>query len=173
MLRWKDCPYSAEIDFDVAHLSTLGYRSPAPPPSVKTQPESLRLMSCLSELRPLTDFVDGFCRNANASNEDRIALQVSLQEVATNVIVHGYKNAPHHAFVVSMKIDADAIIATVVDNAPAFDPLAHPAVDTTLPAENRPIGGLGIHLVKQFGHPHYERRQNQNVLTLTRVLARS
>ena len=112
--------------------------------------------------------MDRFCRAANAANEDRIALQVSLEEIATNVIVHGYNNTPGHVLVVSMQADDVSLTATVVDDARPYDPLAHPEVDTTLPGELRPIGGLGIHFVKNFGHPKYERRGNQNVLTVTR-----
>jgi anti-sigma regulatory factor (Ser/Thr protein kinase) len=141
---------------------------------VDTLPQSLHLSSSLSELRRLTEFVDRFCQAADAPNEDRIALQVSLQEIATNVIVHGYRNAPDHSLVVSIKADNHAITATVMDKAPAFDPLTRPEIDTTLLTEgNRPIGGLGIHLVKKFGNPSYERRGNQNVLTLTRVRSSS
>jgi anti-sigma regulatory factor (Ser/Thr protein kinase) len=131
----------------------------------------LQLSSSLSELRRLTDFVELFCQTVGASSEDRIALQVCLQEITTNIITHGYKNEPDHTLIVTVKADPTCLRATVIDAAPAFDPIAYPEVDITLPAEQRPIGGLGIHLIKRFGNPQYERREHQNVLTVTRLLS--
>ena len=59
----------------------------------------------------------------------------------------------------------------ITDDAPAYDPLARPEVDTSLPLEDRPIGGLGVHLVKKLmTHAAYARHEGHNILTLERVL---
>jgi anti-sigma regulatory factor (Ser/Thr protein kinase) len=55
------------------------------------------------------------------------------------------------------------------DDAPAYDPLARAEVDTSLALEDRPVGGLGVHLVKKLmQEARYERRDDTNVLTLVR-----
>jgi sigma-B regulation protein RsbU (phosphoserine phosphatase) len=61
---------------------------------------------------------------------------------------------------------------TIVDRGKPFDPTVHADVDTTLAAEDRSIGGLGIYLVRQIMDSiNYERIDNLNVLTLRKKLA--
>ena len=58
---------------------------------------------------------------------------------------------------------------TITDSGVPFDPTKKEEVDTTLSAEERPIGGLGIHLVKQImDKVIYERTEDKNVLTLVK-----
>jgi anti-sigma regulatory factor (Ser/Thr protein kinase) len=61
---------------------------------------------------------------------------------------------------------------TVVDDGHEFDPLAKEAPDLTLSVEDRPIGGLGIHLLRNLTDGmSYERRDGLNRLTLTKRLS--
>ena len=68
---------------------------------------------------------------------------------------------------------ADGVLSFVIsDSGKPFDPTAKTEVDTTLSAEERPIGGLGIHLVRQImDDVTYERKDNKNVLTLKKNLS--
>jgi anti-sigma regulatory factor (Ser/Thr protein kinase) len=64
-------------------------------------------------------------------------------------------------------IDDQKVVSTLTDSGIPFDPTQKGDVDTTLPAEERPIGGLGIHLVKQImDKVSYQYVGNQNILTL-------
>jgi anti-sigma regulatory factor (Ser/Thr protein kinase) len=68
-------------------------------------------------------------------------------------------------------VPPDRVRAIVTDIAPAYDPLARPEVDTKLPLDERPIGGLGVHLVKNLmTSTQYEWRDGQNVLSMELVL---
>jgi anti-sigma regulatory factor (Ser/Thr protein kinase) len=59
----------------------------------------------------------------------------------------------------------------ITDEGKAFDPTQHGDVDTTLSAEDRPIGGLGIMLVQQLMDSiNYEYINNKNVLTLKKII---
>ena len=61
---------------------------------------------------------------------------------------------------------------TRITNSNATNPTAKPEVDITLSAEDRSIGGLGIHLIRQImDHINYERVDGHNVLTLIKKLA--
>jgi sigma-B regulation protein RsbU (phosphoserine phosphatase) len=63
------------------------------------------------------------------------------------------------------------MIFTVSDTGVPFDPTKKDEEDTTLSAEERPIGGLGIHLVRQLmDEVHYERQGDKNILTLVKKL---
>ena len=61
----------------------------------------------------------------------------------------------------------------ISDTGTPFDPTARPAVDTTLSAEDREIGGLGIHLIRKImDHINYERTDGHNVFTLIKKLSK-
>jgi sigma-B regulation protein RsbU (phosphoserine phosphatase) len=60
---------------------------------------------------------------------------------------------------------------TIVDSGSPFDPTAQEEADTSLSVEDRPIGGLGIHLVRQLMDSiNYERTEGKNILTLRKKL---
>jgi serine/threonine-protein kinase RsbW len=134
----------------------------------------LTLTNDLAEIPRLAEAVETFCEPFAPSMKDLMALQLALEETVTNVINHGYKEHPagSRTFTVELSAPApDRLRATVTDDAPAYDPLARPEVDVSLPIEDRPIGGLGVHLVKKLmHHASYERRDDRNVLTLERAL---
>ena len=61
----------------------------------------------------------------------------------------------------------------ISDHGIPFDPTQSPEADISLSAEERAIGGLGIHLVRQImDEIHYERKDDMNVLTLVKLLNR-
>ena len=67
--------------------------------------------------------------------------------------------------------DFDSAGRAPSDSGIPFDPTQRPEADITLPAEDRAIGGLGIHLVRQIMDDiHYERKDNRNILTLAKKL---
>lgn len=134
----------------------------------------LTLRNDLAEIPRLAEFIDAFCAPLQASDNDRMSLHLVLEEAVTNVINHGYTDGQPHTFTVALAALADdRVRAVLTDDAVAFDPLARPAVDVNAPLEERPIGGLGVHLLKKLtDYSHYERRDGRNVLTLERVFRR-
>ncbi len=138
------------------------------------EPLLLTLTNDLAEIPRLAEAVELFLEPLAPSMKDALALQLALEETITNVINHGYKgHAPGtRQFTVELTAPAPTRVrATITDEAPAYDPLARPEVDVSLPIEDRPIGGLGVHLVKKLmHHASYERRDPQNILVLERLL---
>ena len=74
---------------------------------------------------------------------------LAMNEATTNIILHGYQDQPG-AIEIEVTYDADALIVTLRDRSPAFDPTSVPPPDLTLPLEQRPFGGMGIHMMRQF-----------------------
>jgi serine/threonine-protein kinase RsbW len=103
-------------------------------------------------------------------------VEVSLDEVLANVFHHGLAERGSAARVeVDLSLDTGVEPALcevlVVDDGLEFNPLAAPDADTTLPLEKRPIGGLGITLVRRLmDEAEYERREGRNHLRLRRRL---
>jgi anti-sigma regulatory factor (Ser/Thr protein kinase) len=101
----------------------------------------------------------------------RRSLNVALDELLANALSHGRTGRGVQSVTVEVVLDQERVTATVTDDGPPFDPFGRDAPDTTLPIEERPIGGLGIHLVGQLmDHVSYERREGRNVVMLVKEL---
>jgi anti-sigma regulatory factor (Ser/Thr protein kinase) len=132
------------------------------------KPRFFRLKNDRHEVAGLSKWVDQISAEIGLIATVRGELQVALEEVALNVITHGYgEGGVVKEFSISLEGDSNFITAVVEDEAPAFDPTGRAEADITLPPDQRPIGGLGIHLVRHLVESmHHERRGSRNVLTL-------
>lgn len=93
----------------------------------------------------------------------RRSINVALDELLTNTILYGLAGDLGEV-TVDAELHADRLEVTLSDNGRPFDPFTRSAPDTTLSVEDRPIGGLGIHLVRRLvDHVRYERRSDRNV----------
>ncbi len=94
-------------------------------------------------------------------------LRLAVDEIATNIIVYGYKGGDaDQSIVVHAEIDDQSLTVILEDTAPKFDPTQQELPDDedlSQPMEDRPIGGLGVYLavqgVDQF---QYQRLQDKN-----------
>jgi anti-sigma regulatory factor (Ser/Thr protein kinase) len=133
--------------------------------------QTITLRNELAEFSRLVKSFDAFCAPLVPTPKDVNALHLALEEAVINVINHGYADGQSHTFTVELAADDRRVTVIVTDDAPAYNPLARAEVDVTLALEDRPIGGLGVHLVKKLmDSAHYERRDNHNILTLVRTL---
>ena len=95
------------------------------------------------------------------------AADVALEEHLTNVLNYGYEASAPRRVVVDLKLDNGSLCVDVADDGKPYDPLARPPVDTSLPLEEKPIGGLGVHLMRQFmDELSYAREAGKNVLRM-------
>jgi serine/threonine-protein kinase RsbW len=104
---------------------------------------------------------------ATAAGLDKHAayrLRLAVDEVATNIIVHGYAEAGlQGALELRAHIDARALTISIEDSGAAYDPRQTPAPETSTPLEHRPIGGLGVFLaIRSVDKFHYERVGGRN-----------
>lgn len=121
----------------------------------------------LSELEALTAFVEACGETLRLEAEVRFKLALALEESVTNVIMYAYPKEEKHTFVVTADLQQDDLVFTIEDHGVPFDPTQVPEADTTLSAEERPVGGLGIFLVRRLmDSVEYRREEGRNVLTL-------
>lgn len=96
------------------------------------------------------------------------AVNVCLEELITNTIVHGLKGAADRFIHVKINLSDEWLEIIVKDDAPRFDPfLQAPKPDLALGLNERPVGGLGVHLVKSLMddvHAYYDGTGNLFVL---------
>lgn len=101
-------------------------------------------------------------------------MEVSLDEVLANVVRHGLAGRTGARVDLELSFepgDPPRCRLQIEDDGPEFDPLTAAAPDTTLGVDERPIGGLGVDLVKRLmDEVHYERRDGRNRLSLAKRL---
>ena len=101
----------------------------------------------------------------------RRSLHVALDELLSNTMVHGFAGREGGEVTVEAELLADRVRVTLTDDGGPFDPLGVGVPDTALPAAERRIGGLGIHLVRRImDEVSYHRRGDRNVVVLTKRL---
>jgi len=134
---------------------------------------SITLRSEAAELIRLEAFAEAFARDCGLADDERAPLLIILEELFTNVVAHG-SGARFAAGGVTVALGRRRGLVTIdfVDDGPPFDPLAQSAPDLDAPAEQRPIGGLGIAIVRALvDRARYRREGTRNHLHLVRRLA--
>lgn len=131
----------------------------------------LRFPAALDRLDEARTFVTGAARELGLADDAVGRVELVLEEALVNVIKHAYRGGPGEIeLACSMDAGSDGhghFVVEIRDTGPAFDPLQGPPPDLESGLENRPIGGLGIHLMRQMtSHMAWERQEPHNVLRL-------
>ena len=117
--------------------------------------------------RQVTRAFDTFSASQGIAGPPAQAVLVALDEVLSNTVRSGFTADRTGHIDVRFEIDGGVLDILVVDDGLAFDPLARAEPDTRAPLETRPVGGLGIYLVRQLmDSVEYERRDGENRLRL-------
>jgi len=125
-----------------------------------------------TELEKLEGFTADFALKAGLSDKDLFALQIVVEELVTNVIDYGEVPVGEHAATVDLTAQDGLLTIVIRDRGKEYNPLLREDPDVTLPAEERPIGGLGVHFCKKLTDTQdYERRDGSNVLTMRKKLS--
>ena len=118
-----------------------------------------------------TAFVTDFCSKLDLDRKKASGLRLALEEVVVNVIDYAYPEGEKGSICIHADSNREEVRFTVVDSGIPFDPTSVLEADTTLDAQMRPIGGLGILLARKLTDSvTYCRRNGQNVLTLTKSI---
>jgi len=124
------------------------------------------------ELARVKEGVDRFAAAHGLSSAVLADLQVSLDEVLSNIISYGYADAATHDIVIQLRIADGALHAVIEDDGAPFDPLMVPLADVETDLAKRAVGGLGIRFIRALNDEvRYERAGNRNRLSLRRNLA--
>ncbi len=142
-------------------------------PVWQTQPVvselTLRLPNSFDALSTAADDTTHFLEAHSAPPDAVFAANLAIEELVTNIIKYGYDDADAHQIVIELAVSAHELRMKITDDGHAFNPFDQPEPDTSLPAEDRPIGGLGIHFVRNMlDDCAYCRDAGHNMVTLTK-----
>ena len=124
----------------------------------------------MSELRRLADFLDDLGEDWELNPGLVLSLNLVLEEALTNIILYGFQDTDKHTIEMDFFRPAlDQLVVSVIDDGHPYDPTQKEDPDLSLPAEERPVGGLGIFLIKKImDKVEYQRNDNKNFLILTK-----
>ncbi len=92
---------------------------------------------------------------------------LAFEEIVTNVIKYSFEDERKHEIQADVRVGPVELVLRVTDDGLEFDPLSAPPPDRKKAYEERPIGGLGVHLVRNLAQRiEYRRVDETNVLTM-------
>jgi sigma-B regulation protein RsbU (phosphoserine phosphatase) len=155
---------SGALPADDITLLALQYRQPAL--------LELTLANRLSELQRLASELERFAQTHRIPEPDAHALSLAFDELITNTIAYGYDDEGPHEIRVRLMLNNGRLSAEVEDDGRPFNPLTASPPDLTSAVEDRPVGGLGIHLVRSLMEEvDYRRESGKNHLIMSKRLS--
>lgn len=165
----------AEQSDDITILA-LQFRPPAhlaPLDGDRTHAETVVIRNRSEDLAAVETMLDRLAERMRLPRETMSQIRIVCDEVLANVITHGFRDDGEHDIEVSVESTERRLVLTVSDDGVPFDPLGAPLPDTSGSLEERPVGGLGIHLVRHLvDQMTYERRGGRNLLTVVKTYDR-
>ena len=153
----------AEQSDDMTMLAIRYHR----PENVYILDESIVLKSDLKEIRDLNNFIKKVGAALLLDEKMTRKIRLAVEEAVVNVMEYAYPEGKKGDVTVAAKADSNRLKIIITDQGKPFDPTQKEKADVSLTAEERPIGGLGLLLVRELMDSiNYEREGNSNVLTL-------
>lgn len=133
-----------------------------------------RLKNRLAEIEALALAVESFAAANNLPEQMVFQVNLCLDELLTNTISYGFPQGGEHEITVEIVLQGGALVITTHDGGLAFNPLERAEADTSQGIEERPVGGLGIHLVRNMmDEIEYRRESGQNVLVMKKLIKKN
>jgi anti-sigma regulatory factor (Ser/Thr protein kinase) len=118
-----------------------------------------------ADLARVLDEIDARLAEQPVSPKRKYAVRLALDELVSNILQYAYDDEGVHPIRIRLET-GDPFSLTIEDDGKPFDPLADappPVLDG--PVEDRPIGGLGLHILKEMGMKlNYRREAGRNLL---------
>ena len=131
---------------------------------------TLQAKSSLTALEDANQTVSRWLIDLGAPAEIQHFANLAIEEFGTNLIKYGYDDVNEHLMDVSLCLSGGKLVMTIIDDGRAFNPLEAPMPEVSGPLGERPIGGLGIYLMRKMSdRMEYVREGNKNRLKLQKA----
>ncbi|MDR3179808.1 MAG: ATP-binding protein [Holosporaceae bacterium] len=119
------------------------------------------------EMDMLSSKISDFCREQNISDEKHNNIALIVDELVTNVMSYAYPDGGEHTFSLKIEKCDNRVCMCLTDGGIPFNPLSLPNPDLESSLDERPVGGLGISLVRQLSEAvEYARVDDKNQLSI-------
>ena len=135
--------------------------------------KEITVAATVENIETATDFVNEQLEALDCPMKAQMQIDIAIDELFGNIAYYAYNPEVGEATVrVEVTEDPLAVVITFIDKGVPYDPLAKADPDTTLSAEEREIGGLGIYMVKKsMDDITYEYKDGQNILKIKKRLS--
>ena len=135
--------------------------------------KELTIAATVENIETVTDFVNEQLEALDCPMKAQMQIDIAIDELFGNIAHYVYNPEIGQATVrVEVVEDPLSVVITFIDNGVPYDPLAKADPDTTLSAEERDIGGLGIYMVKKsMDDIAYEYKDGHNILSIKKKLS--
>ncbi|MDB4583144.1 ATP-binding protein [Draconibacterium sp.] len=125
----------------------------------------------IGELSDMAGKIEKLAENWKLSPAMAMNINLVIEEAFSNIVFYAYTDKDKHKINISVSLNNKRLTIEITDDGIPFNPLSKQPPDTTLPADERPVGGLGIYLISQImDEMHYTRKKNRNILTLNKSI---
>ena len=130
--------------------------------------KELTIAATVENIETVTDFVNEQLEALDCPMKAQMQIDIAIDELFGNIAHYAYNPEVGSATVrVEVTEDPLAVVITFIDNGVPYNPLEKEDPDTSLSAEDRQIGGLGIFMVKKsMDDITYEYKDGQNILKI-------
>lgn len=130
--------------------------------------QEITVAATTEKIPVISDFIEKFMRFAGFDLRKIMEVQLAAEEACTNVAKYAYPGKDGMIHVVA-KVACDRLDLIIEDWGIPFNPTAHAVALSQASAEDRPVGGLGIHLIRSYvDGMSFEFRDGKNALTLVK-----
>ena len=131
--------------------------------------EKITLNCDVKRIPELNNFLESIGERLNMDMPVISQVQMAVEEAVVNVMNYAYPDGKNGFVTIKVMSDGHEIRIVVIDSGIAFDPTSKEKADTTLSVEERPIGGLGIFMIREMMDSiNYERVDGRNILTMAK-----
>lgn len=125
----------------------------------------IKISNDLNEISVLASFIEELGEELSLSFETTMNINLALEEAVANIIMYAYPTQEQHTILLRVTYSEKQLVFLLTDKGASFDPTQVDEVDVTLSLEERPIGGLGIFLIRSIMNEiSYQRIDNENHL---------
>ena len=129
----------------------------------------ISLLNDVKEIPALAIFVGSICEDMRFNQLTTDGVNLAVEEAVVNVMNYAYPEGTRATILLEVFADEETLRFELRDDGQPFDPTASEEVDVESNVKNKIIGGMGIHLIRHYmDHISYERKDGQNVLTMTK-----
>jgi sigma-B regulation protein RsbU (phosphoserine phosphatase) len=152
-------------------ITILAVQYTGQPEEIAQDRLSLKIKNDYAEMAVVEEQFHEFALKNEIPDAVRQPISIVLDEMLNNIVSYAYDDEYEHEIDVQIERSGNRLVLTIKDDGVPFNPFGRGAPDTSLSVEDREIGGLGIHLVRNMMDEYlYQRHINKNVVTLVKMI---
>lgn len=131
--------------------------------------KELTVNADIVNIQPMTSFLEEYLKENGCPDSDILRIDIAVDEILSNICQYAYPNGEKGYMTMKLELidEGEGVRMFFLDGGIPYDPLKKRDPDVSLSIENRPIGGLGIYIVKKtMDNVFYEYAEGRNCLTV-------